>query len=133
MFGGGFLRTKANEKTIFNSKVKAKRKSVKIKICCEICGWDGHGNQNLVIVHHVVPTAVGGKNEESNIILLCPNHHAIAHMIFHRKNGEYNGPQTPKLLKEKLTKYENDWQETDLKIKIETIALLDKIRKKKAN
>ena len=126
------MRAKTSEKSIFNNSVKAKRKSVKIKISCEICGWDGHGNQNLVIVHHVIPTAVGGENKESNIILLCPNHHSISHMVFHMKNGEYNGPKTPKKLKEELIKYENNWEENDLKIKQETIALLDKVRTKKA-
>lgn len=40
---------------------------------CFVCGFD-----EVVEVHHIVPRAVGGKDHPENLILLCPNHHALA-------------------------------------------------------
>jgi hypothetical protein len=42
---------------------------------CAICGW----NISTRDVHHIVDVAKGGKNEESNLITLCPNHHRMVH------------------------------------------------------
>lgn len=41
---------------------------------CRICGFD-----LIVHAHHIVPRKDGGTNHMSNIITLCPNHHAMAH------------------------------------------------------
>lgn len=41
---------------------------------CTRCGCTSHLN-----VHHKVPLSRGGTNEKSNLIVLCPNHHAEAH------------------------------------------------------
>lgn len=41
---------------------------------CRICGFD-----TLVHVHHIVHKAKGGDDEITNLIVLCPNHHAMAH------------------------------------------------------
>jgi predicted restriction endonuclease len=43
---------------------------------CKICGFDV-----LVEVHHIKPrrrNGGGGTNDLSNLITLCPNHHAMA-------------------------------------------------------
>lgn len=42
---------------------------------CEICGW----NEGACDVHHRVARHQGGKNTVENGIVLCPNHHRIAH------------------------------------------------------
>lgn len=42
---------------------------------CAICGWD----EATCDVHHRVPKADGGLNSIPNGIVLCPNHHRIAH------------------------------------------------------
>lgn len=42
---------------------------------CEICGW----NEATCDVHHRIPKSMGGKNTIENAIVLCPNHHRIAH------------------------------------------------------
>lgn len=41
---------------------------------CRVCGFEHalHG-------HHIVPVRLGGEHDLSNIITLCPNHHALAH------------------------------------------------------
>ena len=57
---------------------------------CAICGWQAspdlisvkgklqysHGNE----IHHIIPAREGGTEEDSNLILLCPNHHKQADM-----------------------------------------------------
>lgn len=42
---------------------------------CAICNWKDSTRD----VHHIVPVSQGGKNEESNLITLCPNHHRMVH------------------------------------------------------
>jgi predicted HNH restriction endonuclease len=32
-------------------------------------------------LHHVIPVAKGGGNEADNLVVLCPNCHAMAHRI----------------------------------------------------
>ena len=41
---------------------------------CVVCGFDF-----LIHVHHVTPLADGGPDEATNVVSLCPNHHALAH------------------------------------------------------
>lgn len=40
---------------------------------CIICGFD-----EVVEVHHINPRKIGGDDSPENLILLCPNHHALA-------------------------------------------------------
>jgi hypothetical protein len=42
---------------------------------CEICGW----NECTRDIHHILPISKGGKNTLNNVIVLCPNHHRMAH------------------------------------------------------
>ena len=57
---------------------------------CAICGWQATprliktgrriqwscGNE----IHHITPVADGGTDNPDNLVLLCPNHHKMAHM-----------------------------------------------------
>lgn len=41
---------------------------------CEVCGWKESSRD----LHHIIPVRKGGKDEFSNLISLCPNHHRMA-------------------------------------------------------
>lgn len=41
---------------------------------CLICNFD-----IIVQVHHIVPRSKGGNSQVDNLIVLCPNHHGMAH------------------------------------------------------
>lgn len=58
--------------------------------CCEVCRWrpprslrevPGGMIRRLLHAHHIVPVSCGGADSLENLILLCPNHHAVAHHI----------------------------------------------------
>lgn len=42
---------------------------------CALCGFD-----IATQVHHIVPKSKGGQNNPENLIVLCPNHHAMAEL-----------------------------------------------------
>lgn len=42
---------------------------------CSICGW----NESSCDIHHIIPRSNGGKDEMSNLIIVCPNCHRICH------------------------------------------------------
>jgi hypothetical protein len=42
---------------------------------CQLCGGDGNGKLHI---HHIVKRKLGGKDEESNLITLCPPCHKKA-------------------------------------------------------
>ena len=43
---------------------------------CAICG----NNDEVVIeLHHIIPLAIGGKNDINNFVCLCANHHKKVH------------------------------------------------------
>ncbi len=43
---------------------------------CEICAFKF---APILHVHHIVPVSRGGRAKQSNLVLLCPNCHALAH------------------------------------------------------
>lgn len=43
---------------------------------CELCGF---GFTNILQVHHKIPLSKGGTNHPLNLIVLCPNCHALVH------------------------------------------------------
>lgn len=60
--------------------------------CC-VCGFT-----EVVEVHHIISRSMGGTDEIENLILVCPNHHALIErgMIFikdiHKKFEDYPPP-----------------------------------------
>jgi hypothetical protein len=49
---------------------------------CEICNFSFRAQYSSRLhKHHIRPTAHGGDDIESNLILLCPNCHSIAHIL----------------------------------------------------
>jgi hypothetical protein len=48
----------------------------------------------ILHIHHIVPVFCGGTNERSNLIALCPNCHAAAHLAGTRNGNNYSGPRT---------------------------------------
>lgn len=75
---------------------------------CVVCGWRAPAlpaelsrtRSALLNVHHVVPVCCDGSDDRWNLAVLCPNHHALAHVVSlrrkHYKTGGwcYNGPRT---------------------------------------
>lgn len=47
----------------------------RMKLGCFICGW----NEATCDIHHIVPKSKGGSNDLTNLTILCPNCHRIAH------------------------------------------------------
>jgi hypothetical protein len=84
-------------------------------LSCDVCAWvppaglfrlargigtpSFHAVEAMLNAHHVIPVACGGKDEEKNLVLLCPNHHAIAHRIGrirrHKGRWIWNGATAP--------------------------------------
>lgn len=69
------------------------------RAACEVCGWTAPAALvsqpwELLNTHHVVPVAAGGSDEAGNLVVLCPNHHAIAHRATFTRRGRYYGPRT---------------------------------------
>lgn len=64
---------------------------------CEHCAWRAPAGSMILHAHHVVPLSCGGADDVGNILVLCPNCHAIAHFVAPRTNltRRYAGPQTP--------------------------------------
>jgi hypothetical protein len=54
---------------------------------CEVCGWTPRPplRPSAVNAHHVRPRSEGGNHSDENRIVLCPNHHAVAHAL-HRES-----------------------------------------------
>lgn len=42
---------------------------------CVICAYP------ITEQHHILPRAYGGGDEQSNLVALCPNHHAAMHIV----------------------------------------------------
>lgn len=63
---------------------------------CVICGFDV-----VVNVHHITPRSEGGTDDVSNLITLCPNHHAMADQniisVEHLRNTEWRPELHPEI------------------------------------
>lgn len=42
---------------------------------CMVCGW----NKTSCDTHHIIPKSKNGLNSLKNAVILCPNHHRLAH------------------------------------------------------
>lgn len=62
---------------------------------CEHCNWTPP-EPSMLHAHHVIPLACGGPDTKKNIIVLCPNCHAVAHWVTKRpvSGQRYSGPTT---------------------------------------
>jgi predicted HNH restriction endonuclease len=80
---------------------------------CETCGWDARrfgldrsAALGLMNAHHIVPVCCGGADAAFNLVLLCPNCHALSHRfgrIIHLGTGEthdWTGPPTKRVFLE---------------------------------
>jgi 5-methylcytosine-specific restriction endonuclease McrA len=47
----------------------------RMQLSCFVCGWD----KAVCDVHHIVPKTKGGTHDHSNLTVLCPNCHRLAH------------------------------------------------------
>lgn len=56
------------------------------------CDISGESDKRFLELHHLLSRSKGGKNEESNYVVLSANYHRA----FHRWNGGTNIPCTPK-------------------------------------
>lgn len=50
---------------------------------CEVCAWAAPFYDALC-VHHIVPVADGGDDALDNLVVLCPNCHAVVHALIRR-------------------------------------------------
>jgi 5-methylcytosine-specific restriction endonuclease McrA len=60
------------------------------KLECEVCGWrlvGARGDFYGLEAHHIRPLSHGGQDEADNLVVLCPNHHAMAHHLWPKKRG----------------------------------------------
>lgn len=57
---------------------------------CDVCNWapplellrgETRMLWRMMHAHHVVPVAAGGADQAGNLVLLCPNCHALAHRL----------------------------------------------------
>lgn len=66
-------------------QAKAKERRANGRLACAACGWTMPASLNAKGVgvhgHHAIPVAKGGDAGLRNVVLLCPNHHAIAHAL----------------------------------------------------
>jgi predicted restriction endonuclease len=49
--------------------------------CCQLCGWDPTDiyGKRLCQGHHIHWLSRGGDDKLTNLLLVCPNHHAAIH------------------------------------------------------
>lgn len=63
---------------------------------CEVCGM---GCKGILMVHHILPLQQGGNNDKENLVVVCPNCHALLHKdISFYKNGSVD-----------LLEFTDDW------------------------
>lgn len=88
--------------------------SVSGKVSCEVCGWSPpevfrtRFGRRILHAHHVIPLASGGSDSRRNLVLLCPNHHAVAHRLGSQRQGIWYGAQTREDLLAELTVIHNN-------------------------
>lgn len=72
---------------------------------CEVCGWRPV-EAKLLHAHHVIPLTCGGTDAARNTLVLCPNHHAVAHHLGKRSRGRYTGPETRDAMRDALLEHD---------------------------
>lgn len=80
------MRTKYDGYIAYKTKLDPKSATIRIRFTgrygflyerfggkCGVCGFS-----EIVEVHHILPRKMGGEDNPENLMLLCPNHHALA-------------------------------------------------------
>lgn len=62
-----------------HGSVRAKIKRIVLSNQGGRCGHRGCSKKKYLAIHHIVPRNMGGDNRVSNLVYLCPEHHAVAH------------------------------------------------------
>ena len=88
-------------------------------LVCAVCGWGGMGWPEIIEAHHVIPFSDGGRVCDENMILLCPNHHGIAHYLMRIRPCYGKEPFSNKdELFNAIICYERDYAEKDEPLKL---------------
>jgi hypothetical protein len=63
---------------------------------CERCGFAPPRAlaARVLNLHHIVPVAAGGSDDEGNLVLLCANCHALTHAVCQRRGSTWYGPKS---------------------------------------
>ena len=83
-------------------------------LACERCGYrpPTFWAEKILHVHHIVPVSFGGGDEPSNLVVICPNCHALAHTLTRRsKKWGYEGPRTREELFAYIAKFEREYRQ----------------------
>lgn len=98
-----------------NSKRYRQLASITPDTPCALCGWSiplllrRDPERSGVQAHHITHVAAGGSERDpDNIVALCPNHHALAHVVFPRREGAVYGPASKAEFLERLRMAEHD-------------------------
>ena len=70
-----FIRETAPTSLYDVSSRTAKKILSRMKVGCSNCAW----SEATCDIHHIIERKHGGGNEHSNLTLLCPNCHRLAH------------------------------------------------------
>lgn len=93
---------KKNPKSIFDfSKRTVSKIFSRGKVKCVLCGW----NNATCDVHHIISKKDGGSNDNSNLIILCPNCHRELHSHTLKISNEQLFKKSIKNIWEELIKY----------------------------
>lgn len=81
------------------SKLESVKSNTASKLCTH-CAWRPP-KPSMLHGHHITPRACGGSDDPENIIVLCPNCHALAHYVtaMSRLQRRYTGPSTARELR----------------------------------
>lgn len=75
------LRKKRSRSRARSEKIRIDL-SIRADSKCEVCGFSF---ESILHVHHIKPVRFGGSAKQSNLVLLCPNCHGLAHHYSHSR------------------------------------------------
>jgi hypothetical protein len=80
-------RGRAEQTRAEAARAKSSLIADKTRLDCEACAFSYAmpDATRVMQCHHVIPVADGGSNDATNLVILCANCHAIAHIL--RDNG----------------------------------------------
>jgi 5-methylcytosine-specific restriction endonuclease McrA len=87
----------AHEKATKNLETRLKRNGIKkyrkhiLEANGNMCFVCENKMRSVLIVHHIIPVSEGGNNEMDNLVVLCPNCHAVVHRAQQLKRSDRDG------------------------------------------